>query len=41
MVTNYYVYDQIDMQIIWKQTFDGSKMLKGGDNQGFIYLPQY
>ena len=30
-----------NMYIIWKQTFDGSKMLKGGDNQGFIYLPQY
>ena len=25
----FFVYDQIDMQIIWKQTFDGSKMLKG------------
>ena len=35
----FHAYDQIDMYIMWKQIFDGSNIIKWGDNQEHIYLP--
>ena len=39
IVPFFHAFDQIDMQIMWKQNFDGSNIIKWGDNQENIYLP--